>query len=220
MFGTVPKDVGRSKADVVATHLRRIAPSALVQAENISVVRQPAVRVLRDRDLVFACTDNHWSRAVLNRFAHQYLIPTVDMGTRLDARQGSVTAAAGRVSLLGPGFSCLVCSGLIDPSRVRAEAMSEAERHRLAKEGYVLGQEGDAPAVISINTTVAALAVTTAVSLFVNVTGDLPGTSVRYDATTCTTFTAGERHEPRCEHCAPLEGVKGLGDGQVVSAYE
>lgn len=222
VWGSLPEDVrtNRPKVDILARHLRAISPSVSVRTIQADITRQSVLGELRDRDLVFGCTDNHWSRAVLNRFAHQYLVPLVDMGVRLDAGEGVVSAAAGQVTLAGPGLSCLRCAQLIDPEQVRMESMPESERAALVREGYVAGSHDPAPAVISLNTTVAGMAVTSALSLFVNLTGAAPAAGLRYDARSGTTFVVAARHDPMCDVCSAEAGVIALGDLQPVSAYD
>lgn len=220
IWGATPEDVGRPKVEVVAGHLRRIVPHCEVTPQQGNVTREQVLKQLASSDLIFGCTDNHWSRAVLNRLSHQYLVPVVDVGTRLDARAGRVTAAAGRVSIVGPGATCLICSGVVDPVRVRAESLATAERERLAQEGYVQGAVGPVPSVITLNSTVASLGVTTGLSLFVNMTGAPPAAELRYDASTGATFTAHPRHLASCEHCSPKGGVKALGSLQLMSAFD
>lgn len=221
VWGAYPEDARRSarKVDVAARHLERIASDASLQVNAGSIVRQSVIAALRDRDLVFGCTDNHLSRAVLNRFAHQYLIPVVDMGVRLDARAGHVTAAGGRVSLVGAGLTCLQCSRHVDPEQVRLEAMPESERSALAREGYVQGLADPAPAVISLNTTVASMGVTAALNMFVLLTGSPGPVTQIYDASAGTVFAVSARHDLGCDVCSD-SGVKALGDAQVVTAYE
>lgn len=220
LYGSTPADVGKLKVDVVASHLRSIAPDAIIETLSSTVVRQSILRELRDRDLIFGCTDNHWSRAVLNRFAHQYLIPVVDMGVRIDARVGSVTAVGGQVSVAGAGLSCLRCSRLVDANRVADESRPLAEQRRLVQEGYVQGMDDPEPSVISLNTTIAGMAVTAGVSLFTSLLGFHPQVQVRYDATRASAFSVEPRHDPGCDVCWNLGGVRGLGDLQAVSAYE
>jgi molybdopterin/thiamine biosynthesis adenylyltransferase len=222
VWGSHASDVEgqRKKVEVIAKHLHGISPSLTIVTLPESVVRQPVLQNLRDRDLVFACTDNHWSRSVLNRFAHQYLIPVVDMGVRMDARTGQVTGAAGQVSLVGEGLSCLRCSRLVDPDRVRAESMPETERQPLIREGYVQGHADPQPSIISLNTTVAGMAVTAGVSLFTKLLGGPPPLQLRYDAQRGSVFAVDPRHDPGCDVCSDTDGVKGLGDLQPVTAYE
>lgn len=222
IYGSLPADaeVRRPKSELAARHLERIAPGITVRSIQGDITRQGVIATLRDRDVVFGCTDNHWSRAVINRFAHQYLVPVVDMGVRIDARHGTVIAAAGQITLVGAGLSCLRCSQVIDPDRVRAESLPARERSALAREGYVIGFDDPTPSVISLNTTVASLAVTAAIALFVNFTGGSPPSGMRYDARTGTMFTTAARHDAGCDICSPENGVVGLGDLQRVSAYD
>jgi hypothetical protein len=91
-----------------------------------------------------------------------YYIPVFDMGVRIDSDDGAVSSAKGRVTTLFPGSACLFCRGRITPERVRAEmlaAVSPAEAEGLRKEGYVVGLDEPAPAIISFTTSVAAGAV-------------------------------------------------------------
>jgi len=221
MWGTRDTDLqGHTlKVDAIARHLQSIWPKANVRRIAKSVIRQPVLKALTDRDMVFACTDNDLSRAILNRFAHQYLIPVVDMGIRLDARAGQVSAAAGRVTIAGTGFACLRCSNHLDAERVRVESLPLAERTALDAEGYIQGLNDPAPAVISLNTTVASLAVTAGIGSFVNLVGTPPAVDQIYDATSGSIFTVKTAHEPSCEVCSE-KGLKGLGDLKAVSAYE
>ncbi len=159
------------------------------------------------------------SRAMLNRFAYQYMVPVVDMGIRIDARAGPVTAASGRVSIVGPGLACLRCGGHLHAETLRAEAMPHGERSRLAQAGYVIGTANVAPSVISLNTTVAALAVTACLAIFANLTGAAPPSTLIYDATTWQLFNVEARHDAGCDVCG-AEGIMSLGDATRVSAYD
>lgn len=218
VFGALPGDVGRPKVEVLKKYLSKIG-GGVVTGINDSALKQSVLSLLRDCDVVFGCVDNDRTRALLNRFAHQYLIPVIDVGIRLDGRSGRITAAGGRVSLVGTGFTCLRCSHHLNPARILAESMPADERTRLAKEGYVMGIADPAPAVVSLNTVVAGLAVTAFCNLFVNLTGGTQPTNQLYDATTGSVFPVSPVHEGGCDVCDERRGVKSLGDLQVVSAY-
>src|SRR6266404_5289072 len=94
LFGSYPDDVGTKKVKVIAAHVRKLGAKSVRQIAD-TALRQPILMHLRDRDLVFSCVDNDRSRSILNRFAHQYLIPVVDVGVRLDGRTGAIQRAAG-----------------------------------------------------------------------------------------------------------------------------
>ena len=218
LFGASKSDIQQFKANVVARHLGTLGAKRVVAVRQ-TAIKQSTLLKLRGCDVLFCCVDNDRTRVVLSRFAHQYLIPMIDHGTRLDAREGHITAAAGRVSIVGAGLTCLRCSYHINPERIRAESMSRKERAALAREGYVMGIDEPAPAVVSINTIVGGLGVTAGVNLFVNLTGHIQPFDQIYDARTGSVFPVTPRHEAGCDICDDVKGLKGLGDRQVVSAY-
>jgi len=160
------------KVHAVARHLRRIAPSARIVSLQRDVVETGVARTLLDRTIIFCCVDEHWGRAVLNQLSYQYLIPVINMGVRLDVREGRLIGAAGSVQVMRPGMACLWCSGQLNPDRVRAESLSAEERAKLEGESYVVGLETRAPMVIPLTTTLSGLAVTAFLHL---VTGFLGG---------------------------------------------
>ncbi|WP_157863401.1 HesA/MoeB/ThiF family protein [Bradyrhizobium tropiciagri] len=158
VVGSAHADLGRSKVSVAADAIRRSGIGA-TQAEAIegSVLDQSAAEKLFECDFVFCCTDNHGSRMILNQIAYQYLLPTIDVGIRIDAEEGRIKAMAGRVQMLAPSLACLQCNGFLDPEMVRRDLMSDAER---AADRYIVGDAQPQPAVISLNSTVSSLAVT------------------------------------------------------------
>lgn len=219
LFGGTADSIGHQKTEVAEQHLTSLRNVA-VEVIADSVVRQSVLMQLRNADLVLSCVDSDLARSILSRFAHQYLIPVIDSGIRLDARKGKVTAAAGRVSVVGPDSICLRCSHHINPERIRAESLPASERAALRREGYVMGIDDPAPAVVTLNGVVASLGATAAMNLFVNLTGAFQPPNQLYDATTGTVFTALPTHEPGCDICDEREGVKALGDQERVSAYD
>ena len=110
-----------------------------------------------DVDFVFGCTDTQGSRAVLNQLSYQFLLPMIDMGVSVVAADGHVRHMAGRVNMLAAGLGCFVCGQLLNPEAVRVDLLTDFER---AADPYVVGSREPAPAVISLNSTVASLAVT------------------------------------------------------------
>jgi molybdopterin-synthase adenylyltransferase len=219
IFGTTKRDVNLRKVDVLEKYLKKIRGVA-ISKDPRSAIKQSVLMTLRDCDLVFSCVDNDRTRALLNRFAHQYLIPVIDLGTRLDGRQGQITAAAGRVTIMGNDFTCLRCSNHINAERIRAESMSREERIVLQREGYVMGIDEPAPAVVTINTVVAGLGATASLNLFVALTGGIQPVDQIYDAQSGSVFPVSPRHDKGCDICDDAGGIKALGDTQIVSAYD
>lgn len=198
LVGAGPVDVGRRKVDVAADNTRRINPRARVEAEAASVLLARTAELLADVDFVFGCTDSHGSRAVLNQLAYQYLVPLIDMGVIIVTATGRVTHVAGRTQMLAPGLSCLVCANLLNPEAVRVDLMTDFER---ATDPYVAGAHEPAPAVISLNSTMASLSVT----MFLGAVVGVPSTArlLNYNAMTGACRPAVNARHPTCIICSP-----------------
>ncbi len=208
-----------AKTKIASRLIKSINPGAEVKQVQDSVVRQPVLMQLRECDVIFACTDNDWSRSVLNRLAYQYLIPLIDLGIRITVSGAAVTGIGGRVARVGPGTACLRCARHLDPERIRAESMPAEQRSSLAKEQYIKGVENPAPAVVSYNSTVAGLAVSELLSLVLRIGSSDRANELMYDGMEGIVFRVRPEADPRCDVCSPM-GLKAIGDLQVVSAYD
>jgi molybdopterin/thiamine biosynthesis adenylyltransferase/proteasome lid subunit RPN8/RPN11 len=169
VVGAKPQDIGRPKVEVAKDHILSIAPRVHVEVMQDSILHDACSRRLAHAtDWLWGCTDSHGSRAVINKIAYQYLIPSIDMGVAIVAGAQGITHVTGRVQQLSPGRPCLLCHGLLDGEAVRRDFMSEAD---LAKDPYFLGAGVPQPAVISLNSTVASLGVT----MFLSSVAGVPG---------------------------------------------
>jgi molybdopterin/thiamine biosynthesis adenylyltransferase len=157
VVGATQKDLGRPKVEIAADRARQVSPRIEVTPIEGDVIRSGDARRLLSCDFLFCCTDSHGSRAVINQIAYQYMIPTIDLGIRVQVREGTVESITGRVQMLAPGLPCLVCDELLDPEEVRRDLLSEEAR---ARDPYIVGAREPQPAVISLNSTVASLGVT------------------------------------------------------------
>jgi hypothetical protein len=119
---------------------------------------------------------------------------------------------AGRVSVLLPGSPCLMCSGIVRPETLHAEALSLEERHRQAAEGYVQGLDEMTPSVVSLNTVVAGLAVTELLKL-VTGWGDV-ASQLTYNALDGTTRHVAYTPSPACWCQNPA--VRAAGDAAAL----
>jgi len=158
-------DAMRPKVEVVARSITELGlGSRVVPIE--AWVADPACRdVLRASDVIFGCTDDHEGRLFLNRFAYYYLTPVFDIGLAIEpAPEGSQTIRAldGRVTVLGPNHTCLLCRDVIDPEAARSETMrrkNPEEYERRKSESYVVGAGNPSPAVVTFTTETACMAV-------------------------------------------------------------
>ncbi len=123
----------------------------------MSVIEPDAARTLRHCDFIFLAADSHQARLVFNAITQQYLIPGIQLGTRIDVDRGSgvVGDIRSNVRLVTTPHGCLRCNNLISASRLQDEARDARERER---NRYV--DEVPAPSVITFNTPVAAQAAT------------------------------------------------------------
>jgi molybdopterin-synthase adenylyltransferase len=154
----------RPKTLVARRLSRRVGGPSRVTELRGSVTEEALARRLLECDLIVGCTDNQWSRTVLNAIAYQYYVPVIDLGVELQ----TAGAMGGRITWLAPGSACLWCLKILNPHRVRIEQLPRAVAQEELARGYVQGLDEPAPAVVSINGTIASIAVT---ELLARITG-------------------------------------------------
>ncbi len=122
-------------------------------------VRDPeAEAALAACDVIFGCTDGHYSRIVLNRIAYYHLIPVIDMGVLIstDAETGAITGIDQRITVTRRPLPAP------RPDRHRQERAENLRPGTLcADEGYLADIDEPAPAVVAYTTMTSAYAVTT-----------------------------------------------------------
>jgi molybdopterin/thiamine biosynthesis adenylyltransferase len=163
LVGSVPSDVEKKlpKVEIGSRLAKQINPDIEIRSVIGSIYDLSVAKQILDSDVVFCCTDNLTSRMVLNRIAYQYLIPVIDTGINIQInKDGTLHNAAGRVTVLLPDEPCLSCLDILNPEQLSREAMQYSSDGTQPHIEYVTGQTAHAPAVISLNGVVAALAVT------------------------------------------------------------
>lgn len=165
-------NLGELKVDVVGQGIAEIGlPTSVVKVKE-PVDSKECRDAVRACDVVFGCTDDHLGRNLLNRVAHFYLIPVIDLGLLIEPREmGGYDAFDGRVTVVQPGYPCQVCRGLIEGQHLLAEGLRRNDpilyqQRRLA--GYVPSAAEPSPVVVTFTTELAALAVN---ELFQRLTG-------------------------------------------------
>ena len=198
----------RPKTAVARRLSRRVGgPTRIVELRG-SVTDEAPARQLLACDLIMGCTDNHWSRTVLNAIAYQYYVPVLDLGVELQ----TAGAMGGRVTWLAPGSACLWCLRILDPQRVRAEQLPrEAAKEEIAR-GYIQDLDEPAPAVVSINGAVASIAVTELLARTTEFTGSRPRPSqLMYRLADGVVRRTSPPPSEACPTCSPA-GQLGLAD--------
>lgn len=207
-------DVGRPKGDVAAQYIQALASNAIVLNVAGDVTRSAVARELLDADLIFGCTDSHGSRAVLQQISYQYMIPLIDMGVTIAAPDGKISHIFGRVQLLAPGLACFTCDGLLNPAEVRRDMMTPFEREA---DPYIEGTREPAPAVMSLNSTVASVAITMMLSMVTGIPSK--GRHILYNAIASTMRTAKAHPKAECYVCS-RGGAFARGDSWPLFARE
>jgi ThiF family len=148
-----------TKARVARRTARRANPLIRYDAIVGDVADSSVAHTLRDVDHLFLCADSAQSRLVFNTLVHQYLIPGVQVGAKVQVERATgrvleVFTASRPVMPHGQG-GCLQCNGLISARLLQEEALPPAERQRLK---YVDDPAVHAPSVITLNAVAAAQA--------------------------------------------------------------
>jgi len=154
---------GRSKVDVLKAAVLRSGLSTRVTALPLDIFDPRVVLELAHSDILFGCMDSVDGRELLNRVATFYSLPLIDLGVRIDADgRGGVDQIAGQIHYLVPAGPTLMERRLYTALDLQSAALKRDnpdmyEEQR--EEGYLKGVREDRPAVISVNTLAAALAV-------------------------------------------------------------
>lgn len=156
-------DARRFKIDVLGDAIDRIGLGTIVERYPINLYTPEAVRAVASCDVVIGCVDTAEARFLLNLIANFYVLSYIDLGVTLEADEaGEISQVCGYLHYLQPGHSSLLSREAVTLEDVRAEGTKRQnptyyEEQRRA--GYIKGVQEDRPAVISVNTTFAGLAV-------------------------------------------------------------
>jgi hypothetical protein len=136
----------------IARRIARRANSS-INFEGIvgDVADDDVARRITDCDFIFLAADTMLARDVVNQIAHQYLIPTLQVGSKpvIDTKIGAVRDVFAVVRTLGTEPGCLSCGDLIDPVRFSEETLGDPVQ--VANQRYVDDPDVHAPSVITLN---------------------------------------------------------------------
>jgi hypothetical protein len=152
----------RLKVDVIGDAFSRNGLPTKIK-KIVAITHNPdVVHQLAQCDIIFGCMDTHSGRNLLNKICTFYSIPYFDLGVRLEADgRGGVKTVCGAVHYLQPDGSSLVSRKAVNLEIASAEDMKRVypEQYKeLQKEKYIKGVQEEKPAVITINTLIASLA--------------------------------------------------------------
>lgn len=139
------------KVRVARRIARRANHRVTFQGVAGDVADDDVARRITDCDFIFLAADTMLARSIVNQIAHQYLIPTLQVGSKpvIEKGTGKVLDVFAVVRTLGTEPGCLACNELIDPVRLSEEALGDPVQ--IANQRYVDDPEVHAPSVITLN---------------------------------------------------------------------
>ncbi len=152
-------DINTPKTILARRLIKSVAPDARVRIIQDKVQSEEALDALKGVDVLFGCFDNDGARLILNELAVAYHIPYFDISTGIDADDGKIEIAGGRLAVVLPDGPCLNCIGEIDSDEARYYLANDIDREFMQQHGYVSGMDIKAPSVISLNAVIAGSAV-------------------------------------------------------------
>ena len=207
----------RHKVHVMRDAIRRVDTGSVAVAIAKDLWTQEAILALAQCDVVFGCMDTVDGRFLLNVLATNYLIPYFDIGISLEnhlagPRKGTIREVCGTVHYLQPGRSSLMTRGLFTMQDVAAAGLRRRDPAAFAqqvRDKYIKGAQVNRPAVVSVNTFAASLAVNELLARL-HPYREAPNAA---HASVCFSLASMELIcEPESEPCAVLARDVGRGD--------
>ncbi len=197
------------KVQLARRLIQQANPSAHIEHFNADVAKASVAGRLIGSDYIFLAADSMRARLVVNALVHQYLIPAVQLGSKIRAdEQGRVIDAFSAIRPLRPGAGCLWCNQLIDPNLLAKEAKTDAERKAQA-----YGVEEPNPSVISLNAVSAGHAVNDFLMDYLGLRADRPLHYQHINALTGKLQLVEPRKDHDCPECSKGGMRFARGDG-------
>jgi hypothetical protein len=159
VYGSTLTDVGKPKVEVVKKHLKSFSGSTKVETLQKDITKDNVLDKLLQSDVIFGCTDNLSSRAILNDVSIQYYIPLIDIGCRIHKLpNGGIDQIVAKIQVVTPDAACLWCTDSLDGVAIMQETLPDEERRKLELEGYRESPDRQ-PSIISLTSMAASLGV-------------------------------------------------------------
>ncbi|WP_037355330.1 ThiF family adenylyltransferase [Selenomonas sp. FC4001] len=151
----------RVKVEAIRENLLKINPDADIIAHNSDVFTKEAEKIMANSDWILVATDNHASRHHIQEIAFRYYVPFITAGVNITVENGQIQDMSGEVILIRIGDRvCLTCLKRLRYNDIAAEIHPDLNvREGLVRKGYVQGMDVKEPAVKTLNTHIATMAV-------------------------------------------------------------
>jgi len=150
-------EIDKPKVKILSKLLRKMNPYVNVLYEVASVFDNRVIKQLKEYDILIGALDSERARSYLNNFAVRYFKYYLDAGSGILQENKKVKHADGQVNVIVPGISpCLACNHTLDWKMILYEGMDKKEQDIEVERSYIQGVSEPAPAVVSINSNMAA----------------------------------------------------------------
>jgi molybdopterin/thiamine biosynthesis adenylyltransferase len=196
----IARRLARAKVRVARRLARRANPKGEFRAVVGDIRNAETLAELFDCDFIFLATDTMTSRLLFNILVHQFLIPGIQLGSKIPVDAGGTIGPIHiAVRPVTPDAGCLSCSGAISQRLLHQEALLEED---LRRQRYLEDDAVEEPSVISFN----AIAASHAVTDFLLFVTDLldPGVAFghqMFEPRSRTFGDVGLRKDPLCPYC-------------------
>lgn len=203
----VGRRLARDKVRVATRLARRAGQGTRVTAFPTNVTDSRAASALTTCDYIVLAADTAIARHLVNVIAHQYLVPVVQVGAKVDVDDiGSVGRVFSVVRPVTPDSGCLRCASLIDVTKLALDTLPDQQRRAA---DYGTGEPS--PSVITLNGIAVSAALTHMMLALTGLRTDQDDDFIRHDARASTTTSTKPFRDPTCTVCGPA-GVTGLGE--------
>jgi molybdopterin/thiamine biosynthesis adenylyltransferase len=204
IVGATRSDIGRKKIVVAERLVNAIDETITVTGVDGDIADLPVAAKLLDTDFIFLATDTITSRLIFNAIVHQYLIPGIQIGAKVDLTpDGSIGQLYVAVRPVVPTSGCLHCHSLIDPMRLQQEARSEGEREA---QNYLDEPDVIDPSVITLNGIAASNASNTMLFLATGLAEPALLAHRLFFPREGSVFAVSERRDADCPFCSRTAG--------------
>lgn len=186
---------------------RRAGQGTRITAFPTNVNDADATAALLECDYIVLAADSPTARHLVNVIAHQYLIPVLQVGAKVNIDDAeNIGRVFSVVRPITPDSGCFRCGGLINFTKLALEALSDLQRQDA---DYGTGEP--APSVVMLNGVSVSGALTHMVLALTGLRTADHSDFTLYDARTGATKLSEPYRDPDCAVCGP-RGVIGLGD--------
>jgi tRNA A37 threonylcarbamoyladenosine dehydratase len=170
-----------------------------------NIVDAQIAQQLTDADFLFLATDTMQSRLVFNALVHQYLIPGIQVGAKVqaDPETGLISDVFVVTRLVLPTSGCLLCNGAISSTLLQQEALSEDE---LQRQRYIAGEDIPEPSVITLNALSASQAVNDFLFIMTGLLNNVQPEYILLSPRDRTLEKIRLRQDPGCPMCTLSSG--------------